>query len=906
MIIRSRWLFAVVAVAVFISLGGSGLAAGKYCLAFWRETGYYEKGGTGGMHIINVHVWDENGNPLPGKQIVNDSGLNLGTTDSNGQVEIAIYEPNAYALKVNDPGTTSDVTPGFSSTRPPDWGHYCFECGFIYKSDASNPGTFDLTYDGVFNSSAGQPCELSAPKTRSLAFYSTNPNLGYYCSDQREAGNEVASIGQTFKATGNRVVACKVHVRGSGIRYVARIREGGPTGPYVGTAAVSPYTGDMEYSKTLTKWPINAVQVVPGNTYYLEITRQGGGTLSAYRIANDNYGFGNYYENTTSFAFRELEGHVCCATVGGLTTGTIAGTVRDGLNNPLQGVTVSTNTGGYSATTAADGTYAITGIAPGTYSVTASKVGYQTVTHTDKQVIAGSTTTVDFNLNAIGGGAISGYVKNQSGVGISGAVITTNTGGYSATSASDGSYTINGVAAGTYDVTASATGYIQSTVYSQTVNAGQTTTVNFTLVNAFQGLKNGNFEGGFYNDPDVDHKTANEWRKFISSGAPKHGQRYYDTSRVWTQSFYEANWTAGIYQQVLGAVPGHKYTFKADVYGTNTAVSKWIGIDPKGGNNPSSADVQWTAANTTSGSWITMTKQVTAQNSTITVFVKGQNTSAANNELWIDNCTLTDDGATVGTISGYVRDNAGNGISGATVSTNSGGYSATSGAGGAYTIAGVVPGTYNVTASKSGWQSQTQTGKTVSSDTTTTVNFNLTDASAPTTPVVTDDGSYTTSSTSLHATWSASDPETGIAEYQYAIGTTPGGTNVVSWTSTGTTASVTKTGLSLNYTSTYYISVRARNADNQWSSLGSSDGIRVARVLNSVSAAKSYADGECVRITGTVVTAKYGNCLYVRTGVRSSGIKVTGATANEGTTVTVTGVLSTVNGERVITGAVVE
>lgn len=212
----------------------------------------------------------------------------------------------------------------------------------------------------------------------------------------------------------------------------------------------------------------------------------------------------------------------------------------------------------------------------------------------------------------------------------------------------------------------------------------------------------------------------------------------------------------------------------------------------------------------------------------------------------------------------------------------------------------------HITASTSGWQSQTQTGKTVSSDTTTTVNFNLTDASAPTTPVVTDDGSYTASSTSLHANWNASDPETGIAEYQYAIGTAPGGTNVVNWTSTGTATSVTKTGLSLNHTSTYYFSVRARNSDNQWSSVGSSDGIRVARVLNSVYAAKSYPDSECVRITGTVVTAKYGNCFYVRTGARLSGIKVIDATANEGATVTVTGVLSTIGGERVITGAVVE
>ncbi|MCX6376204.1 MAG: Ig-like domain-containing protein, partial [Armatimonadetes bacterium] len=77
------------------------------------------------------------------------------------------------------------------------------------------------------------------------------------------------------------------------------------------------------------------------------------------------------------------------------------------------------------------------------------------------------------------------------------------------------------------------------------------------------------------------------------------------------------------------------------------------------------------------------------------------------------------------------------------------------------------------------------------------------DTTPPSTPVVIDDGDFTTSTTTLHASWSASDPETGIAGYEYAIGTTQGGTDVVSWTPVST-GYVTRTGLSLTSGNTYF------------------------------------------------------------------------------------------------------
>jgi sugar lactone lactonase YvrE len=68
----------------------------------------------------------------------------------------------------------------------------------------------------------------------------------------------------------------------------------------------------------------------------------------------------------------------------------------------------------------------------------------------------------------------------------------------------------------------------------------------------------------------------------------------------------------------------------------------------------------------------------------------------------------------------------------------------------------------------------------------------------------------------LSASWEAHDPDSGITLNSYAIGSSPGGTDVVNWTNTAE-ASFTRSGLSLIAGQVYYISVRARNAGGLWS-----------------------------------------------------------------------------------------
>ena len=99
------------------------------------------------------------------------------------------------------------------------------------------------------------------------------------------------------------------------------------------------------------------------------------------------------------------------------------------------------------------------------------------------------------------------------------------------------------------------------------------------------------------------------------------------------------------------------------------------------------------------------------------------------------------------------------------------------------------------------------------------------DNTPPSTPAVIDDGAYTSSTTKLHASWSATDAGSGIIEYQYAIGTLPGAADVVNWTSAGTGIEVTATGLTLNDGTTYHFAVKCQNGAGLWSNVGNSDGI---------------------------------------------------------------------------------
>ena len=159
--------------------------------------------------------------------------------------------------------------------------------------------------------------------------------------------------------------------------------------------------------------------------------------------------------------------------------GTISGYVTDSEWTGISGAVVSTTSGGYSTTTDGSGAYTLTGVTAGRHTVEATKAGY-TTTSEDITLSSGQNLSLDLVINP-NTGTIQGLVRNSSSVGIPGATVTTNTGGYTATTNSSGAYTISYVTPGSYNVTASKAGYTGQTLSGKSVTAGNTTYGNFVL-----------------------------------------------------------------------------------------------------------------------------------------------------------------------------------------------------------------------------------------------------------------------------------------------------------------------------------------------------------------------------------------------------------------------------------------
>jgi hypothetical protein len=177
------------------------------------------------------------------------------------------------------------------------------------------------------------------------------------------------------------------------------------------------------------------------------------------------------------------------------------------------------------------------------------------------------------------------------------------------------------------------------------------------------------------------------------------------------------------------------------------------------------------------------------------------------------------------------------------------------------------------------------------------------------TPIVIDDGEFTGCKTSLHATWTAPDPASGVIEWQYAVGTSIGAADVVGWTSalTATVAQIAIPDPGLVLNQDYFISAKVKNGAGVWSGVGTSDGIRLAPPKATIAAAKALDnDDRQVALSSKIITARFPASFYIEDADRSSGIIVLAPGYAPGALVTVGGTMG-VNGigERAILDPVV-
>lgn len=278
-------------VLIAVCLGASPVpcSGGHWALAFWRSLCQEEA-----ANNLYIRIWtfNETGSPVGNVQ-VNLGGTATATTDSNGRVDFVMSVNNEYQAQVTQAGCTSDVSPPMSNGRYPNWGHYSYELGFMYKSDINNPGVFDT------NLVCGPAPRLgsttsNAPCTASLAYYSFDP-----CSWSSDVGaRDLPSSGwgehmQSFVPNANRVACVQFHPTVGGInvpmQFTVEIRSGSPTGPVIASK-----TSTTHYNQDWWVVPFgtSACPVTPGQTYYARVYTSGG--FNAYYMNKDFSPAGGY------------------------------------------------------------------------------------------------------------------------------------------------------------------------------------------------------------------------------------------------------------------------------------------------------------------------------------------------------------------------------------------------------------------------------------------------------------------------------------------------------------------------------------------------------------------------------------------------------------------------------------
>jgi len=231
------------------------------------------------------------------------------------------------------------------------------------------------------------------------------------------------------------------------------------------------------------------VLIFQGITLVEETTTNGSGVYSVPDLAPVNYivvvratGFQEQFKGAT------VQTGATTAVNFSLQSdpGTISGTVTDSATtNPIEGALVEVFDGtilvGFTDTDV-NGDYTIASIAPGSYTVVARAADHQAQAE-GANVVANTTTTVDFALDP-NPGTIAGKVTNAStGVGIPGAtvlVFDSFTLIASLLTDTNGDYSVSGLAPDRYIVVADAQNF-EIEAIGATVTSNNTTTVNFAL-----------------------------------------------------------------------------------------------------------------------------------------------------------------------------------------------------------------------------------------------------------------------------------------------------------------------------------------------------------------------------------------------------------------------------------------
>lgn len=156
---------------------------------------------------------------------------------------------------------------------------------------------------------------------------------------------------------------------------------------------------------------------------------------------------------------------------------------------------------------------------------------------------------------------------------------------------------------------------------------------------------------------------------------------------------------------------------------------------------------------------------------------------------------------------------------------------------------------------------------------------------------------------SVRANCSATDPESGTVAYRFAVGSSPGMSDILPWTAPCNEPSTTLNNLKLKSGYSYYVSVQVKNRAGKWSTPAPSNPI-IFVYSGNIAGARRQDNGSRVIIEEAAVVAVFPDCVYIEQLDRTSGIKVIVPKGlYVGRRVSINGIIEFRDGERLIENA---
>ena len=415
-------------------------------------------------------------------------------------------------------------------------------------------------------------------------------------------------------------------------------------------------------------------------------------------------------------------GYFCDSGVCRQMNALLTGYVFDPSGVPLSGVSVHlTGANDPTAVTGATGYYEMpveVNVSTAIYPVSASRLPTNVPASSTANLTAGFSAMANFTL-AYGVASLSGFVRDPSGNGVSGASLAC--GSYSTTTGAGGAYTISGIAMSSATGACTLAGSKAPTFVpnstTATLNAGVTSSKNLTLSYSSSSVSGyvRNSTGSGINGAAVScggvSGTTSSTGAYALNGIVMSSATQSCTLSASKPPVFAANSVSVALSAGVAASQNLQLSY------ANAALSGYVRDASSAGVNGAAVSCAGRSATTTSnGSYVISGLAMSSATSSCTLAVSKSPTFVSNSSVvslaaGVSASRIVTLSYSSASVSGYVRDMSGSAISGASVSCL--GYSTTTSSDGSYSISGIAMSSASTTctlsASKSGYTAKSAT-----------------------------------------------------------------------------------------------------------------------------------------------------------------------------------------------------